>query len=422
MSPWSRLVASLPLILGALPGALVAQDAMPRRPLTIFLDCRTRCDDDFLRIELDRVNWVSDRTAADVHIIATRLATGAGGREVTLSFIGRGRLEGLADTVVFRTNPDVTDDGYRREFLRVLQLGLVRYELASGNGRGLAVAVREEEDVAVPTMPANDPWHLWVFQVGVDLEVDAESRQKQYKVETDLDADRTTEDWKIRLNLGRNLDRTTFTLDEGQEFTANRDRWTGSGLVVRSVSSHWSVGLASGIRSSKPDNLDLRFGMSSAIEWNLYPYAEATRRQLTFLYTLGFTRYDYTEETIFGKREETRADNTLRAGYETRQPWGTASLNGTVSAFLDDWSRNSLGVNGRLEVRLARGLEVGIEAAYSRIRDQITIPKGDATDQEIFLELRDLATDYRANLQVGLSYRFGSFFNTIVNPRFAPLD
>lgn len=420
LQPLPRLSPLLALAIAALP--LQAQEMAVPGPLTIFLDCRTRCDGQFLRVELDRVNWVSDRTAADVHVIATGLSTGAGGREVTLAFLGRGRLAGLADTIAFRTNPDATDDGYRREFLRVLELGLVRYELASGNGRGLVVGTRDTELAAVPALPANDPWKLWIFQVGVDLEVDAESRQKQLRVDTDLEAGRTTEDWKIRVNLGRRIDRTTFTLDEGEEFTANRDRWSGSGLLVRSVSSHWSVGLAGGFRSSKPDNLDLRFGMSPAVEWDLYPYEEATRRQLTLLYTVGFTRYDYTEETIYGKLRETRPQHTLRIGYETRQPWGTASLTGNAATFLDDWARNSLGISGQLEVRLARGLEVDIEARYSRIRDQITIPKGDATDQEIFLELRDLATDYQANLQVGFSYTFGSFFNTIVNPRFDPLD
>ena len=53
---------------------------------------------------------------------------------------------------------------------------------------------------------------------------------------------------------------------------------------------------------------------------------------------------------------------------------------------------------------------------------QITLPKGDASDEEVFLRLRQLATGYRASVDIGLSYTFGSFLNTIVNPRFNNVD
>ena len=109
-------------------------------------------------------------------------------------------------------------------------------------------------------------------------------------------------------------------------------------------------------------------------------------------------------------------------GYESRQPWGDAYLSGSASSYLHDWGLNSLCISGGLSVRLARGLELDVYGGYSRVRDQITLRKGDATDEEIFLRLRELATGYRANLEVGLSYTFGSFLNTIVNPRFDDID
>jgi hypothetical protein len=56
------------------------------------------------------------------------------------------------------------------------------------------------------------------------------------------------------------------------------------------------------------------------------------------------------------------------------------------------------------------------------VRNQITLRKGDASDEEIFLRLRELATGYRARLEMGLSYTFGSFLNTVVNPRFDDID
>jgi hypothetical protein len=390
--------------------------------LRLFLDCHTHCDRSYLRTELTLVDWVTDRTAADVHVIATGLATGAGGSEVTLEFLGRNALAGLTDRHLFRTSPDATDDDRRREFLRVLRLGLTRYLLAANQAATLTLTDREPDDGAPLVTALEDPWKLWVFTTEASGQLDGESRELSYEVGAEVSASRTTADWKIRMELGAEIDRSKFELDDGEEFTAKRDGWNSDILVVRSVGPHWSIGALSESWSYKPDNLDYRARVAPAIEWNLYPYAEATRRQFVVLYTIGYNHYDYVEETIFGRIEETRFDHRLQVGYESRQPWGSAYLSGSASSFLHDWGLNRLGVSGGIEVRLARGLELNVSGGYSRVRDQITLRKGDASDEEIFLRLRELATGYRANIRVGLSYTFGSFLNTIVNPRFDDLD
>lgn len=414
-----RLVGLLALCLAVLPATIGAQ-APPR--LRLFLDCHTRCDREFLRTEVTMVDWVTDRTASDVHVIASGLTTGAGGREVTLEFIGRAALAGRTDTVLFRTPPDATDDMYRREFERTLRLGLVRYMLASGRGGTLAVIHELPRAGQPPVPPTTDPWNYWVFTVQGDGELDGESRELGYQLGAEVRANRTTEDWKIRLRIGGNIRRTTFELEDGKEFTAKRDGWSSRALVVRSISPHWSVGGVLDAWSYKPDNLDFRARVGPALEWNLYPYAEATRRQLVVLYTISANRFDYVEETIFGRVEETRFDQQLQVAYESNQPWGSAYLSGSARNYLHDWSLNRLGVSAGLEVRLARGLEFEVDGSYSRVRNQITLRKGDATDEEIFLRLRELATGYRASINVGLSYTFGSFLNTVVNPRLDELD
>ncbi len=390
--------------------------------LRLFLDCHTRCDREYLRTEVTLADWVTDRTVSDVHVIASGLTTGAGGREVALEFIGRAALEGRVDTVTFTTRPDASDDDYRREFARVLRLGLVPYLLASGHDAGLALASEAPPPTPAGPRASSDPWRHWVFRVSLDGEINAESQEAGYQVGGDLRASHVTDAWKIELRLGGDLDRTRFTLDDGDRFTARRDRWNGYGLAVRSLGPHWSLGATGSVRGSKPDNLDLRARVAPAVEWDLFPYAEATRRQLIVIYSLGLTRYDYVDETIYDRLQETRLDHSLQVAYESRQPWGTARASGTAATFLHDWSRNRLSVFGGLEVRLARGLAIEVDGSYSRIRDQITLRKGDASDEEVFLRLRELATDYRASLNVGLSYTFGSFFNSIVNPRFDEVD
>ena len=64
------------------------------------------------------------------------------------------------------------------------------------------------------------------------------------------------------------------------------------------------------------------------------------------------------------------------------------------------------------------GLEFNIFGRYSRVRDQLYLPAGDATTEEILLSLRQLQTGYEYSMSAGLSYTFGSIYNNVVNPRF----
>ena len=413
-----RILLALMLVVVAVPTGAAAQE-VPR--LRLFLDCATRCDGQFLRTELTTVDWVTDRTVSDVHLIATGLGTGAGGREVTLTFIGRDGLAGMTDTVRFSTPPDATDDIYRREFLRVLELGLVRYSLAMDAAQALRV-MRTPIDVSRPIVALTDPWNFWVFNVRLNGELDAESRTTGYELGGEINASRTTEDWKIRLEVGGDLDRTKFTLDDGRKFTATRDGWRAEALVARSINWKWSTGFVAEARSYRPDNLELRYRFAPALEFDFFPYAEATRRRLILLATLGVNHFEYVEETVFDRLEETRLDGKLDIAYESQQPWGSAYLNGSASAFLSNLEQNRFSGSAGLEIRLARGLEFEVRGSYTRVRDQISLPKGDASDEEVFLRLRQLATGYRASVDIGLSYTFGSFLNTIVNPRFNNVD
>ena len=55
---------------------------------------------------------------------------------------------------------------------------------------------------------------------------------------------------------------------------------------------------------------------------------------------------------------------------------------------------------------------------FSRTRDQIYLPRGEASTEEILLRQRQLLTGYQYFFNFGISYSFGSIFNNIVNPRF----
>ena len=73
-----------------------------------------------------------------------------------------------------------------------------------------------------------------------------------------------------------------------------------------------------------------------------------------------------------------------------------------------------------IEYRLFRGLDLEISGSFSRIKDQFYLPAEDLTPEEILLRRRQRETDYRFDVGIGFSYRFGSKFANIVNPRMDP--
>ena len=63
-------------------------------------------------------------------------------------------------------------------------------------------------------------------------------------------------------------------------------------------------------------------------------------------------------------------------------------------------------------------MNFNIDGSGARIHDQLALPKGGATLEEILLQRRQLATTYNYYVSVGLSFSFGSTNSNVVNPRF----
>jgi len=86
--------------------------------------------------------------------------------------------------------------------------------------------------------------------------------------------------------------------------------------------------------------------------------------------------------------------------------------------YLHDLLKNSLQLDWSLNVRLFRGFSFDVDGNISRIKDQLYLVKGEASDEEVLLLRRQLGTAYRYEVGFGITYQFGSIFNNVVNPRF----
>ncbi|HUR96008.1 MAG TPA: hypothetical protein VMY76_15620, partial [Gemmatimonadales bacterium] len=166
------------------------------------------------------------------------------------------------------------------------------------------------------------------------------------------------------------------------------------------------------------ENIRLSIGAAPAIEYNLFPYSMYTRRQLRALYAVGLQERRYYEETLLGRTRETLPQHQLSVTFEQREPWGSLEASSEWSQYLNDVSKTRLEVEGRIGLRITKGLSVEAEVSASRVRDQLSLPARGATAEEVLLRLRQLRSGYEYNSSINLTYTFGSIFSSLVNPRF----
>jgi len=424
----TTVLAPRPAAAQETPAAAPARDTTQNAALRAFLDCNDfGCDEEFLVSEMKWVNWMRDRLDADFHLLVTTLRTGSGGREFTVVALGQRRFAGRADTLTFVTNPNDAEDTIRRALLRTMGQLLLPYAARGPLGSLLSVsytAPTTGEGAAPP--PARDKWDFWTFSLSANGFLNGESRQSFRNGWFDVNANRTTEAWKIRVSGNSSYDesRFTFALDSVTDTTivALQRSWSTSAMAVRSLGDHWSAGGRIGAQRADFNNLELGTSAAAAVEWDYYPYKDFARRKLAVLYTVGMRSFQYQQVTIYDRLRETRPVHTLDVTLAARQKWGEANVTVYGSQFLDGLKYYSAGVSGGVNVRLGRGFSFNIDGSLSRVRDQLFLERGDASQSEVLTRLRALQTNYRYFTFFGVRYQFGSIFNSVVNPRFGNID
>ena len=415
--------AALILLVGLVdpvaPSRAGAQDpgtATPRQQLKVFLDCED-CYADFLRTEVAFVDYVRDRNEADLHVLISEARTASGGVEHTLDFTGLQRYDKLTYALKTATTSSDTDDVIRRQLAAALRGGLLRVLTNEAVPPELQVTVRlgtEEQRPAV----VGDRWNNWVFSLRDSASFQGEESSRERQLGASMSADRITPDWKISFGAELDHEREEFDLDEETPVAVERREQDFMWQVVKGLGEHWSAGAMGEVESSTFDNMKLAIVAAPAIEYNVFPYSQYTRRQLRALYAVGVGSYNYFEETIYGKTEETLPLHELSLTLEQRERWGSLQARVEWSQYLHDLSKNRLELDGEVSIRIARGFSLAVQGSGSRLRDQLSLPLRGATDEEVLLRLRQLESRYEYEFSFSLTYTFGSIFSSIVNPRF----
>jgi hypothetical protein len=383
----------------------------------IYLDCSDNCFEDYLRDEIRWVDFVREPQVAEVHVFISTQDTGGGGEEYALRFVGSGRFQGTEDTLRASSAPGEPEDRQRLRVRDTLTVGLLRYVARVGLPPDLELSV-ETQDAPDTAQPTSDPWNLWVFSLSGSASLEAEESQRQSSWDAGLSIDRVDEQWRVSIGLEVEQQKERFDLDEDDPFSTTSKERSLNWVVVKSLGEHWSTGFRGSLESSTFGNIARSFDAAPAIEFNFFPYSVYNRRQLRMEYSIGARHARYNEVTLFGKLSEGLPEHRFATTLDQRERWGELEAGIEWSQFLNDRSKNRLEGNGEVSLRVARGLSIDLEGSVSRIRDQISLPRRDATPEEVLRELRELRSSYEVSLEIGLTYTFGSIFNNIVNPRF----
>lgn len=389
-------------------------DLTPR----VYIDCN-RCDYNHIRREIPFVNYVREPAQADIHLFITDQRTGDGGRKYEFSFIGKRTFEEMDFEIEKTIERNATEIEVREEINNVIRMGLFPYVLKSKGSAGFLLSYEVDEDNTSVDAAAEDPWNYWVFEIYAgSLSLDMESSKTEFDSRWGFYANKVTEDWKIRFRPYFNYYYDKIERTNRKNIESRRHRHGIESYAIRSINSHWSAGVFGYYLTRNDQNFRHQAEVLPGVEYSLFPYDIATRKEITFSYRLGYSYQDYYDRTIYNKLKEQLLKQEIRARVAIEQPWGSLSSGLVGSHYFHDVEKRRAEFFGNISVRLFEGLSIWAGASFEMVRDQLSLRLGDTSLEDVLLRQREISTDFELSGYVGFSYTFGSDFANIVNTRF----
>jgi len=389
----------------------------------VYLDCNRRnVDINYIKEEITFVNYVRSRQTADIHLIITSRRTGSGGREYDLKFIGLKDYKNKDTELKYYSASTDTKDKIRKGLVKKIKQGFITYISDTPLSDYISISYGGGKEKTSQQQP-KDKWNHWSFRIGLRGDLDYEEQSKGYEYSLSASANRITDLSKITLWGFYRKEKTTYTIEEDDGTTSDYISETVRNMFytsyIRSIDSHLSVGGFFDIYSSTYDNAEIYYTLGAGVEYNVFPYKDYTKRELRAQYKIEFTHRNYFEETIFSKLRESLFRQELQVILAIKEPWGTAAMQLSGLTYFYDFSKNKFRADIEFSMNVFQGLSFDINGNYSRVRDQLSLPKTGASKEEVLMEVKELQTGYNFSVRVGLSFRFGSIYSNIVNPRFS---
>jgi hypothetical protein len=393
--------------------------------LKVFIDCSsTWCDVQYIRSEINIVDFLLDNIAADVHVLITSQSTGSGGDQYQLIFFGQQQFKSPPDTLRFSTGPNITEFEERDLLLKYLKAGLIPFIAKTAAAVNMQLTLKTTDSTGTPNnsdIPAKDPWNYWVMRLGGDGSINADANYKNTSYTVNASANKVTDKLKTGAGIYWSKNKSTFDYDVNgitEKFIVSNHNWSANQYLVKSINNHWSWAYELKYSQNTFSNNKGRAYAKLAVEYNIFPYSDVNNKLLTFSYGITARQNRYYDTTIYEKIKETLFSQRADAFLSLNQKWGTAYMGITFQHYLQDLKLFNLGVDLYSSVRITGGLSFYLAAFGGLTRNQVFLVKGNATPEEVLARRRQLASGYNYYSSIGITYRFGSKLNNFVNPRF----
>ncbi|MES2588901.1 MAG: hypothetical protein V4622_07970 [Bacteroidota bacterium] len=390
--------------------------------LSVFLDCSNggECFIDFIRQELNILNFVRDRTDADVQIMITNQWNSNGGAISNLILIGRNSFESLSDTASYYIDPNLTEDEKRHLLAKNIKSALFPFLLQTEIGKEIEINFPSREGVKLDSI-AKDPWNFWVFQLGVNGSSDGNENYFNMSGSGYFSINRETEKSRTGAYFNTYLSKQEYK-DNGETYIYDFQTYSAELNHSAKLNEHFAVGISNFYMNSIFSNYKHRFSSQPRLEYSIFPYKDFNTKRLVFGVEIGPQYQQYMDTTIYLKTKETLLQQNLSLISSFTKPWGSINIGFFWSNYFHDISKNQFSINGAISTRLFKGLNLAIWGNYAFVHDQINIRKGDIPVDQLLVKNKELLSSYNFNLGMGISYRFGSKNNNQVFPSFKGLN
>lgn len=351
--------------------------------LNLFVDCRS-CDMNYTRQEIPYVNYVRDTKEAEVYLLVTNQPAGSGGQQYTLTYEGLGKYRGMNDTLVYTSNPDESNTQVRENKTNIMKMGLMRYVARTNVFNEVVISNNSE----VEKVEVVDKWNNWVFELQTSPRFNAQESYNRLFFSNSVNISKITPDIKLEIEFDMNNNKQKFIEDDGTETVYLRTERRIDNLFVKSLNEHWSAGLLWDLGASTNENYKFNTEFLPSIEYDIFPYSEATHRQFRFLYSIGYQYNSYIDSTILNQTSEGLFKHELRMAYQVQKKWGSANISLTGSNYFHDFSKNKIELNGFMRLRIVKGLSLSVNGGVAYINDQLNLAKGDLSEAERLLRLK----------------------------------
>ncbi len=406
----------------------VAQDVRPSK-LKVFLDCRMRCDFNYIRSEINIVDYSLNQNEADVHVLINSQITGGGGARISISFFGQHRFSAMRDTLVYSIPPNQAATQTRDFMLQYLKLGLAPYLAKSLMATQVEMVTKVEEDEiqlmkGIQQTPA-DPWRYWTQIFGVNGNLRLDQLYQTLRTSGYMQATKMTEDLKIRFRVsaGREVSTYKYDSDSGVVKTiVDNSDFNFRHFIARGINNNWTYGYETSFTNSTFANFKGSLYFSTGIERSLFPYSRFNNKFIALRYGLDVRDNHYYDTTLYDKKNEVLFGQKLILSLKYNQRWGYVEGGVRYRNFFHDWDMYNVSINSAVNIRLTGALSINVDLYGAIVQDQVNLAKGEASKDDVLTRKRQLASAYNFATWFGLNYRFGSSVNNYVNPRFEGVE